>query len=79
MYNMTKKELNAMKSLRLNKDIRICQTDTGNCTVVLDESKYKNKLNSLLEFRVYELLPKDPTAKVERKVQELLSKTKSNI
>jgi hypothetical protein len=41
--------------------------------VVLDKSKYKDKLNTSLESRVYEPLPKDPTTKVERKVQKLLS------
>jgi hypothetical protein len=71
MPNMTKMELKAMKSLRLNKDIRILQEDKGNCMVVLDESKYKDKLNTLVEYGVYVLLPKDPTAKVEGKVQKL--------
>jgi hypothetical protein len=61
-----------VKSLRLNKDIRILQADKGHCTVVLDESEYKDKLNTLLESGVYEPLPKDPTAKDERKVQKLL-------
>jgi hypothetical protein len=42
--------------------------------VALDESKYEDKFNTLLECGDYELLPKDPTAKVERKLQELLSK-----
>jgi hypothetical protein len=59
----------AMKSLRLNKDIRMLQEDKGSCTVVLDESKYNNKLNTLVEYGAYELLPKDPTAKDNRKVQ----------
>jgi hypothetical protein len=54
--NKNKKELNAVKSLRLNKGIRILQADKGICT---------DKLNTLLETRVYEPLPKDPTAKVE--------------
>jgi hypothetical protein len=75
--NMGKKELKSMRSLRLNKDIRILHADKGNCTVVLDESAYKDKLNSLLEYGVYEPLPKDPTAKVERKIQTLLSKHKT--
>jgi hypothetical protein len=44
---MSRRELEAMRSLRLNKDIRIRQADKCNCTVVLDESKYKDKLNSL--------------------------------
>jgi hypothetical protein len=39
--NMTTKELKAVRSLRLNKVIRILQADKGNCTVVFDESKYK--------------------------------------
>ncbi|PNF42699.1 hypothetical protein B7P43_G14177 [Cryptotermes secundus] len=77
--NITMKELKAVKSLRLNKEIRILQADKGNCTVVLDESKYKDKLNTLLESGVYETLPKDPTAKVERKVQKLLSKYKTTL
>jgi hypothetical protein len=45
--------------------------------VVLDESKYKEKLKTLLESGVYEPLPKDHTAKVERKVQKLISKHKT--
>jgi hypothetical protein len=43
MPNVTKKELKAVKSLRLNKAIRILQAHRGNCTVVLDESKYQVK------------------------------------
>jgi hypothetical protein len=66
--NMTMKELKTIKSLRFNKDIRILQADKGNCTVVFDESKCKEKLNTLLESSVYDPLPKDPTAKVERKI-----------
>jgi hypothetical protein len=42
--NMTTKELKAVKSLRLNKEIWILQADKGNCTVMFDESKYKEKL-----------------------------------
>ncbi|XP_023718596.1 uncharacterized protein LOC111870496 [Cryptotermes secundus] len=67
---MTTKELKAVKSLRLNKEIMILRADKSNCTVVLDESEYKDKLNTLLESGVYETLPKDPTAKVERKVDD---------
>jgi hypothetical protein len=37
--NMTTRQLKAVKSLRLNKNIRIHQADKGNCTVVFDESK----------------------------------------
>jgi hypothetical protein len=47
------------------------------CMVVLDESKYKDKLNILLGSGIYEPLPKVPTAMVERRVQKLLSKHKT--
>jgi hypothetical protein len=57
-----------MKSLRLNKGIRILQSEKGNSTVVLDESKYKDKLITMLDSGVYEPFSKDHTAKVERKV-----------
>jgi hypothetical protein len=75
--NINKKELKAVKSLRTNKDIRILPADKGNCTVLLDESQYMDKINTLLKSGVYEPLPKDPTAKVERKVQQILAKYKS--
>jgi hypothetical protein len=75
--NVSKKEFKAMRSLRLNKDIRILQVDEGSCTMVWDESKYKDKLNALLESRVYEPLPKDPAAKIERKVLKLIYKHKT--
>jgi hypothetical protein len=48
--------------------ILILPADKGNCTVVLDKSKYNDKINTLLESGVYEPLPKDPTAKFEMKV-----------
>jgi hypothetical protein len=76
---MTTKELRAVKSLSLNIDIRILQADKGNCTVVSDETKYKDKSNTLLEFGVYEPLPKDSTAKVDRKIQKLLSEHKTTL
>jgi hypothetical protein len=66
--NMTAKELKAVRFLRLKKDIRILLADKGNCTVVFEEFKYKEKLNTSLESGVYEPLPKDPTAKVERMI-----------
>jgi hypothetical protein len=78
-YNMTTKELKAVKSLRLNEDISILQADNGTCTGLFDESKYKENLNILMESGVYEPLPKDPTAKVKRKIQKRLSKHKTTL
>jgi hypothetical protein len=65
-HNISKKELKAVKSLKLNKDTRILPADKGNCTAVLDESKYIEKINNLLDSGIYMALLKDPTAKVER-------------
>jgi hypothetical protein len=75
--NITKQEFRALKSLKLNKDIRILQADKGNCTVMLDESEYRNKLNLLLDSGIYKPLSEDPTGTVERKVQKPLSKHKA--
>jgi hypothetical protein len=75
--NMTKSESMALKALRNNKQIRILQADKGNCTVVSNESTYKEKISSLLESGVYEILPKDPTSQIERKIRQLLTKHKT--
>jgi hypothetical protein len=66
-----------VKSLKLNKDIRILPADKDNCMAVLDESKYIEKINCLLHSGIHEPLRKDPTAKVERKVQQILAKHKT--
>jgi hypothetical protein len=63
--------------LRLNKDIRILLADKGTCAMVEDESEYKHKLNTLLESGVYEPLPEDPKARIDRKGQKLFSKHKT--
>jgi hypothetical protein len=47
------------------------------CSAVTHEVEHKDKLNILLESKVYELLSNDPTAKFESKVQKLLSKYKA--
>jgi hypothetical protein len=77
--NIKKQEISAIKSLRLNKEIRILRADKGNCTVVLNESDYNNKLNSLLQSDIYEILPKDPTLRIERRIQKLLAKSKTSL
>jgi hypothetical protein len=73
---MTTKELKASRSLKFNKGTRILQADKGNCIVGFDESKCKGKLNILLESGVYKPLPKDSTAKVERKIKNSFPNTK---
>ena len=75
--NMTRRESMALKSLKNNRHVRILQADKGNCTVVLNESTYKEKIASLLDASVYEILHKDPTAQIERKIWTLLTKHKT--
>jgi hypothetical protein len=53
---MISKEFKAIKVLKLSKDIKNLQADKGNCTVVLDESKYRTKLDTLLNFGVLEFV-----------------------
>jgi hypothetical protein len=50
--NVTKKKFMALKSLIGNNEIRILQADKGNCSVVLNESTYREKISSLLESGV---------------------------
>jgi hypothetical protein len=74
---MTKRESTALKSLNNKNKIRILQADKGNCTVVLNESTYKEKISSLLEPEVYDTLSKNPTERIERKIRQLLTKHKT--
>jgi hypothetical protein len=66
--NITSKESMALKSLKHTKEIRIQQTNKGNCMLVLNESIYTEKISSLLESGVYETLHEDPMSQIERKV-----------
>jgi hypothetical protein len=75
--NVNRNELKSLKFLRSKRDIRILQAEEGNCTVVLDKSKYKYRLSTLLQSGVYKPSPKDLTAKVERNIQKLFAKHKT--
>jgi hypothetical protein len=66
-----------LKSSKDDKEIRILQANKGNCMLVLNESTYKEKISSLLESGVYEILLKNPTSQIERKVRKLLTKHKT--
>ncbi|XP_077498014.1 uncharacterized protein LOC144108719 [Amblyomma americanum] len=67
-------ERDAIKSLRENERIVILPADKGNATVLQDKADYEKKMLSLLEDgETYVRLKKDPTLKLEREVQKLLS------
>jgi hypothetical protein len=75
--NMNKKELKSIKYLRPNKDITILLADEGDWTVVLDESKYKDKLQHFARVWGLWTLAQRSYSSVERKVEKLLSKHKT--
>jgi hypothetical protein len=66
--NMTRKESTVLKSLKDKKEIKNLQADKKNCMLVLNESKFKEKISSLLESGVYEILCKEPTSQIEKKI-----------
>jgi hypothetical protein len=75
--NITRKESMAMKFVKDNKEIRFLQADIGDCTVVLNEFTYKEKMFSLLKSGVYEILHKDPISQIEQKIRKLLTNDKT--
>jgi hypothetical protein len=65
------KKPKAIKSSKFSKDIRTLQAEKGSFDVALDESDCKNKLGIFLNSRVYEPLPTNPTARIQRRIQKL--------
>jgi hypothetical protein len=63
-----------VKTSRLKKDVRILRTDK--CTVVFYESKYKDKLNTLLEFGVINPSPKILRLRLRGKYRNFFPNTK---
>jgi hypothetical protein len=55
--SMTTEELKAVNFLRPDQAIKILQAHKGNCAMVMDESKYKDKSNTLLTHSFMEPSP----------------------
>ncbi|XP_077486812.1 uncharacterized protein LOC144098163 [Amblyomma americanum] len=71
---LSRVERDAIKSIRENERIVIRPADKGNATVLLDKADYVKKMLSLLEDGgTYVRLKNDPTLKLEREFQKLLS------
>jgi hypothetical protein len=70
--SMSRMESTDLKSLKLNKEIRIMQADTENCVVVLNDSTYK-KIFSLLESGIYEALCKKRMYRLRGKYRNFYS------
>ncbi|XP_046405042.1 uncharacterized protein LOC124170364 [Ischnura elegans] len=73
--NLPLDQRRALDDLKSNRDIIILGADKGNSTVVINRKDYQAKVKSLLEDPTYEKLKKDPTAKIEREVRELIKRS----
>lgn len=65
-------ERQAIRSLRSNSSIAIIPADKGNATVPLDRSDYHEKMLALLgDQQTYAPLARDPTSRLQSKLQQL--------
>ena len=73
------RNLKALDDLKKREDIVILPADKGRCTVVMDETEYHAKVDSLLADRkFYKVLDKVPTSSTERKMNAALLGLKKN-
>ena len=71
--NLTKDEQQALKRLKNDKNIVILPADKGRVTVVMDKTDYYDKMDALVnDKQTYELLKRDPTPALQRKLNNYL-------
>lgn len=71
--NLTKDEQQALKRLKNDKEIVILPADKGRVTVVMDKTDYYDKMDALAnDKQTYELLKRDPTPALQRKLNNKL-------
>ena len=71
--NLTKDEQQALKRLKNDKEIVILPADKGRVTVVMDKTDYYDKMDALVnDKQTYELLKRDPTPALQRKLNNKL-------
>ena len=69
----------ALDDLKKREDIMIFPADKDCCMVVMDETEYHAKVDSLLvDRKFYKFLDKDPTSSTERKMNAALLGLKKN-
>ena len=61
-----------LKSLKEDESIVVLPADKGRAGVVLDTDTYRAKMSTLIENGPYQLLNKDPTDRLTRKLSEML-------
>ena len=67
-----RKALKELKDLSRRKGLKILPADKGNATVMMDSTQYASKLGDLLAEDSYRLLPRNPTARIEKWVTDAL-------
>ena len=71
-HNITKEMRDALKSLKEDESIMVLPADKGRASVVMDTDTYRAKMFTLIENGPYQLLNKDPTDRLTRKLSEKL-------
>ena len=62
----------ALKSQKEDESIMVLPADKGRASVVMDTDTYRAKMSTLIENGPYQLLNKDPTDRLTRKLSEKL-------
>ena len=71
--NLTKDERQALKRLKTDDNIVILSADKGRVTVVMDKTDYYDKMDALVnDKQTYEVLKRDPTPALQRKLNSKL-------
>ena len=70
--DITKEMRDALKSLKEDESIMVLPADIGCANVVIDTDTYRAKMSTLIENGPYQLLNKDPTDRLTRKLSEKL-------
>ncbi|XP_078384814.1 uncharacterized protein LOC144667294 [Oculina patagonica] len=68
----------ALKSLKEDESITVLPADKGRASVVMDADTYRTKMSTLIENGPYQLLNKDPTDRLTRKLSKELLTLKRN-
>ena len=76
--NLSKDERKGLKEVQSDKSIVILQADKGKSTVILNRKDYLEKSMNHINNGPYQLLKKDPTAKIKTKTLKQLKFLKDN-
>ena len=76
--NLSKKQRQALHSLKEDKEITFLPADKGRATVILNKEDYIKKCNDHLDSGPYIKLKKDPTERIKREARTKLAILRDN-